>query len=865
MKNRIAHVILTVVLIIAMVLLSAITASAATINTYYLDSKGNRQTVSNVTEITKGGDYGPGWYILRGNFTGENSLNTINFSGQGDVNLILEDGSDVTINGSVHLSGVSFTIYAQSKSSLTEGKLTIRGRDDAGIGTVYKGICGHIFINGGYINVSAGTTGAGIGTGEYGTCGCITINGGNVTAKGGFYGAGIGTGLSDNTEAGHGFSVIYINGGNVTATGGFDGAGIGTSDMGMGKGIVINGGYVTAIGGEGDNAGIGLGVHSYLEYININGGFIRAKSNIQPIGAGYKSSISNVNYAQSCKCVDKHGWYCVNFEPFAAIQSSCTQAGHKEYFKNLQNEKFYSAFSFTDENLISNIDEWMSEGNPGYIAPPEVITHPAQQPTTFNYKTGVIHGWKEYYECIHGDLFAKCENGILSDQIKDIEAWKKGEGCIKGEETVKITFKDKDKTTVVYNLKGQTLPDYVFPMPVFDEESVFLEWKAPDQTHFDCTVETLSDLIITADRSKVSDIYNRKSAPLVSNRKTALSRNVYIISENHFVTSNRLTVQDWAVIIVPDGVSARFSSGIHLVSGATLIIMSPKGGKGTGSITAKGLSSSAGIGGVKYEAGGNVAIYNSTIRASGGAGAAGIGGGERGNGGSVSVLGGTIIATGGIHAAGIGGGWYGGGPKALFKGGEVYAYGTENAAGTGKGADCNEDRWEEIHLGNTIRVWDITKDEPGVILDRVTTDLLDGISKVHITGLGDSPNKYLIIKGENQTIFKNADCAVFASDAPFVLFENVEVDGKNVPKKYYHATSGSTVITFNSSYIKALKLGEHNLRIISKDGFATTDFKVAEALPKTGDSTNPALLTMLLIASVGAILLTCVMKKKKRS
>ena len=98
--------------------------------------------------------------------------------------------------------------------------------------------------------------GTGIGTkNDGGSCGNIRIEGGTVTANGG-EGAGIGSGY--NSSCGD----ITITGGTVTATGGYDGAGIGSGNVNNGTSkcgdITITGGTVTATGG-GSGAGIGSG------------------------------------------------------------------------------------------------------------------------------------------------------------------------------------------------------------------------------------------------------------------------------------------------------------------------------------------------------------------------------------------------------------------------------------------------------------------------------------------------------------------------------------------------------------------------------------------------------------------------------
>ena len=85
---------------------------------------------------------------------------------------------------------------------------------------------------------------------ECGTDQVLTINGGNVTAEGG-NGAGIGGGRSGSG------GTITINGGKVTASGGSGAGSIGGGMRSSGGEITISGGSVTAIGNSG--AGIGGG------------------------------------------------------------------------------------------------------------------------------------------------------------------------------------------------------------------------------------------------------------------------------------------------------------------------------------------------------------------------------------------------------------------------------------------------------------------------------------------------------------------------------------------------------------------------------------------------------------------------------
>ncbi|MCQ2458479.1 MAG: Cna B-type domain-containing protein [Clostridia bacterium] len=120
--------------------------------------------------------------------------------------------------------------------------------------------------------------------------------------------------------------------------------------------------------------------------------------------------------------------------------------------------------------------------------------------------------------------------------------------------------------------------------------------------------------------------------------------------------------------------------------------------------------------------------------------------------------------------------------------------------------------------------------------------------------------EYHIIQGAHQTITTIDDTATFASDAPYSKFESVIVDGVKVDKQYYTSHSGSTVVVFNKKFIKTLKPGKHQLTIVSFDGSASTDFNVIKMTP-TGDGTDLALLTVLLLASA-SVLVLCLRKRK---
>ncbi|WP_333649375.1 S-layer homology domain-containing protein [Lacrimispora sp.] len=206
-----------------------------------------------------------GWYYAEGSLIINNSL-TIN----GDVNIILTDDCDLTVNGGnvdagINVSGSnSLTIYAQSTGNDMGALTVISGSHDcAGIGGKTKQTGGTITINGGTVTATGGPCAAGIGGGgNYpygGDGGTITINGGIVTATASpSLGdpAGIGGGGYGNA------GTIKITGGTVIANG---------SQKGIGSGAERSGGTIEISGGTVTANGIGTGGYDASASITISG------------------------------------------------------------------------------------------------------------------------------------------------------------------------------------------------------------------------------------------------------------------------------------------------------------------------------------------------------------------------------------------------------------------------------------------------------------------------------------------------------------------------------------------------------------------------------------------------------------------
>ena len=135
-------------------------------------------------------------------------------------------------------------------------------------------------------------------------------------------------------------------------------------------------------------------------------------------------------------------------------------------------------------------------------------------------------------------------------------------------------------------------------------------------------------------------------------------------------------------------VEGNFSAGISVPKDETLTI------QGGGTVTAKGSSDGAGIGGKAEVSCGNIIISGGTVTATRSDGGAGIGSGKEGSCGNITISGGTVTATssdGGASGAGIGSGSKASCGNITISGGTVSATGGYGAGiGSGDRGDCGK-------------------------------------------------------------------------------------------------------------------------------------------------------------------------------
>lgn len=94
-----------------------------------------------------------------------------------------------------------------------------------------------------------------------------------------------------------------------------------------------------------------------------------------------------------------------------------------------------------------------------------------------------------------------------------------------------------------------------------------------------------------------------------------------------------------------------------------------------------------------------------------------------------------------------------------------------------------------------------------------------------------------MLDGAGQTVNTNAYSPLsFRSEAPINTFQEVKVDGETVDDSNYTVTEGSTIVTFNADYSRALSSGDHTVEIISDNGSATASFDVTDdkTIPEDG-------------------------------
>lgn len=122
-----------------------------------------------------------------------------------------------------------------------------------------------------------------------------------------------------------------------------------------------------------------------------------------------------------------------------------------------------------------------------------------------------------------------------------------------------------------------------------------------------------------------------------------------------------------------------------------------------------------------------------------------------------------------------------------------------------------------------------------------------------------------IIDGKDgQWTLGSEDGLIFRSDAAFVDFVAVLVDGQTVDKANYTVMEGSIVVTLDASFMETLTVGKHTLTIRSVGGDATTEFEIAVGA-EAGSNNAVIIVVAAVVVTVGVcvgVILLIVRKKR---
>ena len=230
-------------------------------------------------------------------------------TGSGTLNVNGGDTSDPNLQAGAGISMDAYTYSFSQGAKLTiDGGVTVNAKGGYGQknngGTGIQLSWGDIIVGDAEVNAYGGDTSApsswSAGHGiqasfpayDHSKGGKIIIEGGYISAIGGD---------SENTYGGRGmdaFSRLEVNGGTVTAAGGdSDNSIAGDAIYVYDQNLDINGGIVTATGGNSENGSAGHGIFVYMRNLNVNEGTVTATGgNSKTNGAlGFYDYLGDIN------------------------------------------------------------------------------------------------------------------------------------------------------------------------------------------------------------------------------------------------------------------------------------------------------------------------------------------------------------------------------------------------------------------------------------------------------------------------------------------------------------------------------------------------------------------------------------------
>ncbi|MCQ2802847.1 MAG: hypothetical protein MJ225_04185, partial [Bacilli bacterium] len=518
-------------------------------------------------------------------------------------------------------------------------------------GNVFSLYTTDLGINDGILKVTSKTVDmAGIGSSKEEKCGIINIHGCSIEVKGGEYSAGIGTGshgLGGNLNVYHG---------TIKATGGKFGAGIGGGHEAQGIITNVFNGHVEGYSGDGyydrlNGSGIGGGGY-YIDDKQIKG----AITNI------YNGYIYGDSKNMRTKGIQ---------DPLSIMHCN-----HTFYVSDYSTVMSVTATSETETHILKT-------------------KHELVRPRFNDNNELVSYGIKPYYECECGRCYESYNDGVLSNMITtSIDYWKEHEGRI-GNIPIEVKITDGPNTKIINWNAYREFPYEDYLLPALVNDSVFLYWEYKDGNDwykFNRDKVISSSIQINAKRMSKEEIHNAAKTDITTATDGKIGPGVYTINTTDRTDlQNRLEVNDWAVIALPDDCDLRFVAGIHIPINTTLAIIDD-GVKGNGRLQANS-NKNWNFAAIDNGTGGLVTIYGGIVTAYGPSWGAAIGGGYNYGNGPIIIYGGTITACGTGTGAGLGASDHGIGGKIVIYGGNIYAtseYGNGIGFGSTSGRESDQ-------------------------------------------------------------------------------------------------------------------------------------------------------------------------------
>ncbi|MBO6066984.1 MAG: hypothetical protein J6P80_02385, partial [Kiritimatiellae bacterium] len=598
--------------------------------------------------------YGSGWYTESEDANFDKVRLVITnaghiVTGSGNARITMACSGQLTVTN-LTLDASSWKMSGSKNAALhiDEGvnlELKVEGKNSFSGPTSYPGIFvgygSSLTIEGdGELIASGGSGASGIGgswwTYDTQLCGDITINGGRITAIGGQNCAGIGDAIRKSSSVSY-----WKRNGKIT----------------------INGGVVTARGGK-SAAGIGGGSQGYA-YVTIDGGtvFATAGDGASAIGDGASPSRASTNTFGLAAI------YLAKDEIKPAPKNGAGKAVYPISFDMEMPSCKVTSVIIEDETKTCK-DIWTDE-------------------------TGKLTLW---LEPTNGEQYTIKITAVDADDNAKTKVWGYKMDDEGGHEfsTDMLVI---DNTPIV---AGKSISDPEGEWD-YDESAKILKILSGTHTITGSStngsinvVTTGSDIALTLDNLTLKTTYDRQSPFVISNNCTITlvgENTIECISNPNGATVSQKGSQYTAAVEVPRGAS------LTIEGEGTLIANAGIGGAGIGSRGATSVGGSLDAGSITIK-GGKIYATGGWGKAGGGAG---IGGGIGGGVASIVVNGGYVHAIGGKNACGIGGGY---GSGVTLTNGTLRVTGGTVLAEKGEGSQYSNSNFSDFvtSLGNTVDV-----------------------------------------------------------------------------------------------------------------------------------------------------------------